>query len=102
MIVVSPGAKDIVSNAVNEQNIESAAKNFLKSNAIIPAGCVLELASKKLAMNRIWFVNFRKMIDAQEADIMAVGGVFFSGIAQSDYQFHIALSGVRISKVNSD
>jgi hypothetical protein len=59
-IIVSPVYSSTSLSAINDRNIESAARSCLLSMGLSPSNCGIELSAKKFAMGKVWFVNFRK------------------------------------------
>ncbi|HBZ01428.1 MAG TPA: hypothetical protein DEO84_08940, partial [candidate division Zixibacteria bacterium] len=59
-IIVSP-ATGIETNLITNSNIESITRAYLST--FLPPSCDLELISKKLVMNRTWFINFQKTLN---------------------------------------
>jgi hypothetical protein len=63
VIIVSPKRESLGIDRITSENVEMATRDFLASSGILEHGQTLELAGKKLAMNKIWFVNFLKIVD---------------------------------------
>jgi hypothetical protein len=59
-VVVGPALGSTGTDLINDQNIETAARNYLFSTGLITANNDLQMISKKFAMGRIWFVKFHK------------------------------------------
>jgi hypothetical protein len=62
-VVVNPAGGSVQTGAIDDNNIESVARNYLLSIGLIPTNCSLELTSKMLVMGKEWFVNFHKSFE---------------------------------------
>ncbi len=72
-IVVAPALGSTGSDVINDQNIETAARNYLASAGFFSSNNELQLISKKFAMGRLWFVKFHRVYQGLSIEDAGIG-----------------------------
>jgi hypothetical protein len=73
ILLVAPMRGVFPKYAINESNIESAARAFISSLGLMPQNGNLEVVGKHFAMGKTWFINFRRTIGNIPIEESAIG-----------------------------